>query len=306
MRRIGERRISPTHEGFVAGAGAEIYYKTIGRGLPLLLLHGGPGADHSDFLPYLRPLARRYQLVLVDERGSGRSERLQDSRHYTLESMVEDIELLRKHLRLKRWVVLGHSFGGILAQAYAIRYPRRLAGLVLAGTASSAKSVNADFRRIRRATKAALRARLDAHERMGIFQHNGEYKRAYAALSARALAPFTYAKQPPARFKKPAAVAMEVLREMWVRRSDFRIDGNLKGFDFTAQLSRVKAPSLVVIGDRDLVTTTSAQLSRTSLPRATLVVMAECAHMMFVDQTVRFNHLLDGFLQHCALLERRS
>jgi proline iminopeptidase len=99
---------------------------------------------------------------------------------------------------------------------------------------------------------------------------------------------------------------MEVLREMWVRRSDFRIDGNLKGFDFTAQLSRVKAPSLVVIGDRDLVTTTSAQLSRTSLPRATLVVMAECAHMMFVDQTVRFNHLLDGFLQHCALLERRS
>jgi proline iminopeptidase len=306
MRRIAKRRISPTYEGFVSGAGAEIYYKTIGRGFPLVLMHGGPGADHSDFLPYLRPLARRYQLVLVDERGSGRSERLQDSKHYTLESMVEDLEVLRKHLRLKRWVMLGHSFGGILAQAYAVRYPQYLAGLVLAGTASSAKSVNADFRRIRRTTKTSLRARLDAHERMGIFQRNGEYRRAYATLSSRALAPFMYAKQPPARFKRPAAVAMEVLREMWVRRSDFRIDGNLRGFDFTARLSRVKAPALVVIGDRDLVTTTSAQLSRASLPRATLVVMGECAHMMFVDQTVRFNHLLDGFLQHCALLERRA
>ena len=304
MRRIAKKRISPTHEGFVSGAGAEIYYKTVGRGLPLVLLHGGPGADHSDFLPYLRPLARRYQLVLVDERGSGRSERLQDPKHYTLESMVEDLEVLRKHLRLKRWVMLGHSFGGILAQAYAVRYPKYLAGLVLAGTASTAKSINADFRRIRRTTKAPLRARLDAHESTGIFQRDGEYRPAYAALSARVLAPFMYAKPPPAR--KPTAVAMEVLREMWVRRSDFRIDGNLKGFDFTAQLSRVKAPALVVIGDRDLVTTPSAQLSRASLPRASLVVMAECAHMMFVDQTVRFNHLLDGFMRHCALFERRA
>jgi proline iminopeptidase len=306
MRRIANRRVSPTHEGFVSGAGAEIYYKTIGRGFPLVLLHGGPGADHSDFLPYLRPLARRYQLVLVDERGSGRSERLQDPKHYTLESMAEDLEVVRQHLRLKRWVMLGHSFGGILAQAYAVRHPRRLAGLVLAGTASSAKSVNADFRRIRRSAKAPLRARLDAHEKMGIFQRDGEYRPAYAALSARALGPFMYAKRPPTRFKKPAAVAMEVLREMWVRRSDFRIDGNLKGFDFTGQLSRVKAPALVVIGDRDLVTTASAQLSRACLPRATLVVMAECGHMMFVDQTAIFNHLLDGFLQHCALLERRA
>ena len=69
---------SRVREGFVEGAGARIYFKTMGRGVPLLLLHGGPGADHSDFLPALKPLARRHQLVLIDERGSGRSERLAD------------------------------------------------------------------------------------------------------------------------------------------------------------------------------------------------------------------------------------
>jgi proline iminopeptidase len=287
-------------EGFIAGAGASIYYKTLGKGIPLLLLHGGPGADHSDFLPALKPLARRCQLVLIDERGSGRSERLADSRRYTLDWMVKDIERVRKHLKLPQLVVLGHSFGGILAQAYAVRHPQRLLGLVLAGTGSSARSVDADFRRIRKRLPARLRARLTHQERAGIFQPDGTYKKDYAAASAQALAPYMYAKTPPARFKHPPAVGMDVLREMWVRRSDFRIDGNLKGFDFTRSLARVKVPSLVVIGDRDLVSMATAGISRASLPRATLVVMAESAHMMFIDQTVRFNRLLEGFLSLCT------
>ena len=286
---------------FVSGAGgARIFFKTLGKGLPLLLLHGGPGADHSDFLPHLLPLARNFQLVLVDQRGSGRSERLTDVRRYTLDYMVEDLERLRAHLRLKQWAVLGHSFGGILAQAYAMRHPRRVAGLILAGTASSARSVHADFTKLRRATPKALRARLAAHERSGIFQPDGHYKPGYATAMARAFAPYMYASAVPKRLRAAPPIGMEVLREMWVRRSDFRIDGNLKGFDFTRQLSRVRAPSLVVIGDRDMVSPASAEETRAALPRATLVVMAECAHMMFVDQTERFNYLLEGFLRSLA------
>ena len=114
-RRIGGRLRDG--EGFVDGSGVRIYYRTLGSGVPLLLLHGGPGADHSDFLPALQPMARRCQLVLIDERGSGRSERLKDPKGYTLSRMVKDIECVRQHLKLERLVVLGHSFGGILAQA---------------------------------------------------------------------------------------------------------------------------------------------------------------------------------------------
>jgi len=287
-------------EGFIAGAGARIYYKTLGRGIPLLLLHGGPGADHSDFLPALKPLARRCQLVLIDERGSGRSERLKDPQGYTLNHMVKDIERVRQHLKLPRLVVLGHSFGGILAQAYAVRHPNRTLGLVLAGTGSSARCIDRDFRNIRRRLPARLRARLARQEQAGIFQADGAYEEEYAAASAEALAPYMYAKTPPRRYQQAPDLGMGVLREMWVRRSDFRIDGNLQGFDFTHSLSRVKAPSLVVIGDRDLVSTTTADISRASLPRATLVVMAECAHMMYIDQTVRFNRLLEDFLSVCT------
>jgi proline iminopeptidase len=290
---------------FIQGAGAKIYCKTMGRGVPLLLLHGGPGADHSDFLPALQPLARRCRLILIDQRGSGRSERLKDPTGYTLDLMVKDIERVRQHLNLPRLVLLGHSFGGILAQAYAIRHPQRLLGLVLAGTGSSARCVDADFRNLRRRLPARLRARLSRYEQAGIFAADGAYKKGYAAASAEAIAPHMYAK-PPARLKRPPPLGMDVLREMWVRRSDFRIDGNLKGFDFTHSLARVRVPSLVVIGDRDLVSTATAEVSRASLPRATLVVMAECAHMMFVDQTARFNRLLEEFLSLCTPRRSRS
>jgi proline iminopeptidase len=296
---------SRAREGFVEGVGARIYCKTMGRGMPLLLLHGGPGADHSDFLPALKPLARRHQLVLIDERGSGRSERLGDPTSYTLELMVKDIECVRRHLQLTQWVVLGHSFGGILAQAYAVQHPKRLLGLVLAGTGSSARCIDADFRNLRKRLPAPLRSRLASCERSGIFQANGAYTKRYAAASAKAIAPYMYARTPPQRFKNPPPLGMEVLREMWVRRSDFHIDGNLKGFDFTRALARVRVPSLVVIGDRDLVSTASADLTRASLPRATLIVMAEAAHMMFIDQTGRFNRLLQEFLDECAKQRRR-
>src|SRR6202167_1134570 len=181
-RHLGGR--SRDGEGFVDGSGVRIYYKTLGSGVPLLLLHGGPGADHSDFLPALQPRARGCQLVLIDERGSGRSERLKDPKAYTLDHMVKDIERVRKHLQVRQFVVLGHSFGGILAQAYSTPHPNRILGLVLAGTGSIAQCIDRNFRNLRKRIPARLRARIARKEKDGIFQADGAYKKDYAAASA--------------------------------------------------------------------------------------------------------------------------
>ncbi|MCX5643352.1 MAG: alpha/beta fold hydrolase [Phycisphaerae bacterium] len=115
--------VYPMQEGFVDANGVLIYYKAIGRGAPLVILHGGPGGTHDCFLPYLLPLARRNRLIFIDERGSGKSEKLEDASAYTVESMVEDIEVLRNALKLGRISLLGHSCGGVLAQA-----PDRIGG----------------------------------------------------------------------------------------------------------------------------------------------------------------------------------
>src|SRR5437764_6455824 len=77
-------------EGFVDANGVLIYYKVVGHGAPLMIVHGGPGASHDYFLPYLMTLARTNKIIFIDERGSGRSERLEDATRYTVENMVED------------------------------------------------------------------------------------------------------------------------------------------------------------------------------------------------------------------------
>jgi proline iminopeptidase len=276
--------------------GARIYCKTIGSGPPLLLLHGGPGADHTDFLPYLFPLSRKRKLILVDQRGSGRSERLPDPRGYTLDGMIEDIEAVRRTFRLRKLDVLGHSFGGILAQAYAIRHSQRVRRLVLAGTAASARTINADFRRMRAAQTQAVRDRLAAFEAKGIFRRDGSYVPGYAALCARIYAPYMYRRG--IHPIKPAdyVSGWEVLREMWVRRTDFRVEGNLRGFDFTKHLRRLETPTLVVVGDHDMVSSRSAKALAAALLRGELETLPRCGHMMFVDDSATFNALVEKFL----------
>ena len=71
-------RVYPVQDGFVDANGVMIYYTMMGRGEPLLILHGGPGASHDYFLPYLLPLARHHKVIFIDERGSGKSQKLED------------------------------------------------------------------------------------------------------------------------------------------------------------------------------------------------------------------------------------
>src|SRR5262245_52920173 len=128
-------------EGFVDARGVLVYYRALGSGPPLVVLHGGPGASHDYFLPYLLPLARTHRLIFIDERGSGRSEKLEDPSGYTVENMVEDVEAVRQGLALGSISLLGHSYGGVLAQAYALKYQQHLSHLILCSTFHSTKQM---------------------------------------------------------------------------------------------------------------------------------------------------------------------
>lgn len=111
--------------------GTELFYTIHGQGRPVFVMHGGLGIDHTAFRPWLDPLGDRYQLIFYDHRGNGRSERpasLADVDHGT---WADDAEALRKYLGHERIVILGHSYGGVLGQEFALRYGDRLDGLIL-------------------------------------------------------------------------------------------------------------------------------------------------------------------------------
>src|SRR6202158_3776384 len=170
-------RVYAIREGYADANGVMIYYKIFGHGKPLLILHGGPGASHDYFLPYLTPLARHYRLIFIDERGSGRSQSLENVSGYTVENMVEDVESVRQALGLGQISMLGHSYGGVLAQAYALKYQKNLSRLILASTFASTKAINEVFMRMKEKMPADLRERINKMEADGLYGHGKDYEK---------------------------------------------------------------------------------------------------------------------------------
>jgi proline iminopeptidase len=114
-----------------------LFVEVIGSGPPLLLMHGGPGADHWTLLPF-RHLADGNTLVFYDHRCNGRSVGAPVS-SMTWENLTADADALRERLGWERWAVLGHSFGGHVALEYALRYPGRVSHLVLIDTGADSR-----------------------------------------------------------------------------------------------------------------------------------------------------------------------
>jgi len=113
-----------------------LFVKVMGRGYPLLLMHGGPGLDHTT-LSSLEPLADRFTLIFYDHRCNGRS--TGDVESMTWENLTADADALRASLGYEQWAVLGHSFGGMVALEYALRYPERVSHLLLFDTCGDAR-----------------------------------------------------------------------------------------------------------------------------------------------------------------------
>tara|TARA_R110000868_G_scaffold37111_5_gene131407 strand:+ start:36003 stop:36917 length:915 start_codon:yes stop_codon:yes gene_type:complete len=112
-----------------------IHFQTFGKGFPVLIINGGPGMSSEGFIPLAQKLSSNNRTIIYDQRGTGKSTLNKvDSETVTLDLMVKDIEAIRKHLNIDTWVVLGHSFGGIMASYYTSKHPDKVNGLILSSS----------------------------------------------------------------------------------------------------------------------------------------------------------------------------
>ena len=114
---------------FISVGDANLYVETEGEGIPLVVLHGGPGATHHYFHPYFSRAAEFATVIYYDQRGCGLSD-YNPGKGYSVYQAVDDLENLRMALGVDEWIVVGHSYGGLLTQMYALEYPDNLAGLI--------------------------------------------------------------------------------------------------------------------------------------------------------------------------------
>src|SRR5450755_2409419 len=296
--------VYPIREGYVNAHGLMIYYKSFGRGKPLMILHGGPGASHDYFLPYLTSLARHHRLIFIDERGSGRSQTLDDPSGYTVENMVEDTEAVRQALGLGQISLLGHSYGGVVAQAYALKYQKNLSALILASTFCSTKAINEVFVRMKEKMPAELRDHINKMEAEGLYGHGKDYeKNRYTAEYMTAAwgdgyFPYVYQNHPDPNYDPVdnGKMSWDLYREMWGSHGEFVIDGNLKSVEYGDRLSSIHVPTLVTAGDHDECDPSLARYMSDKIIGSKLAILPQSGHMTFVDQPGMFEKAVEEFL----------
>lgn len=302
--KTSSNNVYKIQQGFVDANGVMIYYEEFGKGKPLMIVHGGPGASHDYFLPYLVPLAKRYRLIFIDERGSGQSEKLEDASQYTVENMVEDVEAVRKELDLGKISLLGHSYGGVLAQAYALKYQKNLTHLILCSTFPSTSQMNEVFVKMKDKMSPELRDRIDKMEKEGLYGHGKDYeKNRYTndymiAAWGDGYFPYLYQNHPDPNYDPVGngIISWDLYREMWGSDGEFIIDGNLKSVEYVDKLHTIKIPTLITCGDHDECDPSLSKEMQEKIAGSKLVIFPKSGHMTFVDQPNLFIKTVEDFL----------
>ncbi len=268
--------------------GISLHVKIYGKGYPLVLMHGGPGADLFTLLSF-KPLADQFTLVFYDHRCNGRSVG-PDVTTMTMENLTADADALRQVLGFEKWAVLGHSFGGSVALEYALRYPQSLSHLILVNS-------GADYRWPSENAPKELEKRGYSPEMVELTRRyfNGliEPKEMFPTLMklSNAYSPHI----------KPSKIPHMLYEGMQTRlRPDAMIFGEtqvLKNWNLMDRLHEIKVPVLIMAGNEDFVYPPESQKEMAAeIPNARLELIDRAGHNPHDEQTEQTLHLIRDFL----------
>lgn len=246
--------------------GALLYARSIGRGQPLIVLHGGPDFDHRYLLPELDRLKDAFRLIYYDQRGRGRSADHVRPEDVSLVSDLDDIDRVRRHFGLDAPALLAHSWGTVLALEYALRHPTRVSHLVLMNPAPASAS---DIEVMRRAYLEKLGA--DMAERQADIVASAAYQ----------------AGDPEAGILKARAVEEQLYRDTW----------QVPDYDLLPKLRDLNIPTLIIAGDHDFIPVDVAERIAQAFPNATLVTLEDCGHFAYLECAGRVRRALDDFFR---------
>jgi proline iminopeptidase len=238
--------------------------------------------DHSGFRPWLDPLGDEFRLLYVDERGQGRSERV-DPATLSVEVFARDVDLLAEALELERFALLGHSFGAIVTTWHAIELGTA-AAYVISGGADETEAMMADVEASLAAMGERGRPIADSWEAEQGVESDEEL-----AELMRVQMPFHFHGDPPPGYGEETVYSPDVLRH-------FARNG-YGDFDYRPGLARVRRPTLVVVGEHDRTTTPrAAGVLHEGIAGSELVVVPNAGHMSFVEDQATYLEAVCAFL----------
>lgn len=274
-----------TQEGYIPVTGGRVWYRVVGTGpgIPLLVLHGGPGAS-SGYLEPLTALADDRPVVLYDQLGGGKADHPDNSALWVLERFVQELQQVRVALGFTQLHLFGHSWGTILAIEYALTQPNGLASLILAGPVLSVPRYNADALTLKHKLPIEMQHAIDQHEAAGSTDApeyqaaSVEWWRRHLCRNEAILDSLLQGLDDPV-----AGINPQVYKIMQ-GPSEFTLTGNLKGFDRTARLHEIQIPTLFTCGRYDECTPDASAWYHSLLPNSELVIFEHSAHMTHLEE----------------------
>jgi len=299
--RIALQTEREPHESRIQAGGASLYARDLGRGQPIVVLHGGPDFDSGYLLPDLDRLSNAFRLIYYDQRGRGKSAANVRPEDVTLASDLEDIDRVRRHFQLESTALLGHSWGTVLAAEYALRSGTRVSRLILMNPAPASASDLAAFRKIyveklgpdmdrqrqiiaspayREGDPDAVVARYRLHFKPALARTT-DYEKLMATMKA------GFISQGKEGIVKARAVEDRLMRDTW----------QMDGYDLLPRLRTLRMPTLIIAGDRDFFPSEIAAHIAQAMPNARLVTLKNCGHFAYLECADGVGDALDDFFR---------
>jgi len=289
-----------TKEGYIPFLGYRTWHRVVGTReesgrLPLLCLHGGPGAPHDYLEPLEAMAATGRRVILYDQLGCGNSDVPTDKSTYTMALYLEELDCIRQALELERVHVFGHSWGGMLAMEYALMQPAALASLILADTAASLPQWVSEMRRLIADLPSEVQETLSRNELAGTTD-SAEYQEACRVFFHRH-GSGRIDPRPDCLNRMAKKKGDQVYHAMWGPMEWF-VTGILKDWDITHRLREIRVPTLVIGGRFDYATPLVTQTLHRGIPGSEWVIFENSGHFPHLEETERYLQVLGQFLNH--------
>lgn len=278
-------------EGIAPINGTDIYYKIMGEGDPIIMIHGGPMLEHGYLVPYFKPLAKNYKLIYYDQRISGRSSANVDSVETTLDHFVEDIEELRNAFVVGKVHLIAHSWGGLLAMKYAIKYPSNLKSLILLNSMPASSEL---WHRETQIMGERV-SEEDSLKRQEII--NSDLFQTDPQQAIEQLLVLSFRNQ----FENLSMVDsldFYIPADYMIRSQRFgNLMGELSNYNLHPALESLDTPTLLIYGENEPAINISGQKLHSILTNSELSVIQNSGHFPFIEESDLFLNELGVFLE---------
>ncbi|OBF49648.1 proline iminopeptidase [Mycobacterium sp. 852002-53434_SCH5985345] len=281
-------------EGTIAVPGGTVWFKRVGAGagLPLLVVHGGPGLPHT-YLRSLERLADEREVIYWDQLGCGKSERPSNRELWTMQRSVAEMDAVVAGLGLNRFHIFGNSWGGMMAQQYALDVPSGAASLTISNSIASIPQFSEMVARLKSELDPATQSAIERHEAAGT-TYTAEYQDAIRTWNETYLC--RVRPWPPELLEAFAKMGTDIFETMF-GPSDFHIVGTIKEWDVFDRLAEITLPTLILAGRFDECVPEHMWDMHQRIAGSRFVFFEESAHMPFIEEPAKFDSVLRDFLR---------